>query len=269
MEKFEASRLNIYIREKQGLNYHAHYHKSIEVIYVFDGGGENLYVDGIPYHLEQGSLMITFPNQVHYYESMKVHCAVIMFEPAFVDDYRELFENYTCKTPVIYGLQNNPRIATYMRMIIDAVREKDEGVKMIAKGIMTAFLAEIFPLLELEKNNDEVHHSSLKRILAYCDKNYKNADISLRQMSEELYLSYQYVSRVFSCKLKIGFTQYINLLRVMEAKTLLTETSSSVSQIAMECGFNSLCTFNRAFRKNTKQTPTEYRKRHCVPTRGV
>lgn len=269
MEFFETIPLNIYIREKNTLQYPLHYHKSIEIIYVHGGSGGSVFVDTKEYKLVPHSLMITFPNQIHYYPKITdTSMTVIMFEPSFVPDFQNYFEKYENRSPVIYDLDKNPRLEEYMRIVVSLYKEYKDKTdiyqmwKVIVKGIMTAFVCEIMPLLTLAPIQDS-EATTIKKVLKYCEKNYKN-NISLQNVADELYLNYHYVSRIFNNKLRIGFKEYINHLRMMEAKRLLAETKNSVTEIAMECGFNSMSTFNRIFLETTNFTPTAYRKRYRI-----
>jgi two-component system response regulator YesN len=65
---------------------------------------------------------------------------------------------------------------------------------------------------------------------------------------------------VFSGKLKIGFREYINFLRISHAKTLLVETDMKVLAIMLECGFRNQSTFNRIFSEVCGVSPRTYRK---------
>lgn len=56
---------------------------------------------------------------------------------------------------------------------------------------------------------------------------------------------------------KLG--DYINELRVRDAKQLLEAGEMPISEIAFEVGFESLRSFNRVFYKQTGMTPTDYR----------
>ncbi|MBR6765080.1 MAG: helix-turn-helix transcriptional regulator [Clostridia bacterium] len=53
---------------------------------------------------------------------------------------------------------------------------------------------------------------------------------------------------------------YVNGLRLNEAKRLLKTTDKNVTDIAIEAGFNTIRSFNRAFFAEMGETPTEYRK---------
>ena len=55
------------------------------------------------------------------------------------------------------------------------------------------------------------------------------------------------------------FTQYLSQRRVEMAMELLSATRMPVTQVALQCGFNSIATFNRVFRDVKGCTPTQYR----------
>ena len=56
------------------------------------------------------------------------------------------------------------------------------------------------------------------------------------------------------------FNKYVNLLRINKSKKMLETTAKSVTEIALECGYSSLRSFNRTFLAQEKITPTEYKK---------
>ena len=59
--------------------------------------------------------------------------------------------------------------------------------------------------------------------------------------------------------------EYADALRLQVSKRMLTETHEKVIEVAYQVGFSSLATFNRFFKQQTGQTPTEYRKEHRSP----
>lgn len=60
--------------------------------------------------------------------------------------------------------------------------------------------------------------------------------------------------------MNITFTEYLNNYRISQACYLLKNSNQSIGEIAINCGYNSLRTFHRNFRKITEMTPNEYRK---------
>ena len=108
--------------------------------------------------------------------------------------------------------------------------------------------------------NGKSSHISLREILHYCKQNYQT-DISIEKMSKDLRISKSYISHAFSNKVKMSFRTYINLLRLYEAVNLLENTSKNITEIASEAGFESIRTFNRAFKAQYGISPAQYRKK--------
>ena len=59
----------------------------------------------------------------------------------------------------------------------------------------------------------------------------------------------------------MSFRQYVGLLRVNEAKSLLADTTMRISEIGDACGFSCLRTFDRTFTDVTGLTPLAYREK--------
>lgn len=95
------------------------------------------------------------------------------------------------------------------------------------------------------------------------EKNYLNGQLSLDTVAETLGMNKTYLSRLVNQELGVSFTDYINQLRVEEAKEYFNNPNFShytIKSIGFEAGFNSKSTFNSVFKKFTDYTPTEYRK---------
>ncbi len=88
-----------------------------------------------------------------------------------------------------------------------------------------------------------------------------NLSLSLKEISEGLNVHPAYVSREFSKYFNdLSFGEYIRMLRIQKAIDLLTTSVHSLSEIAYLTGFSDQSHFTRIFRKQTSQSPSEYRK---------
>lgn len=65
---------------------------------------------------------------------------------------------------------------------------------------------------------------------------------------------------IFKEQYGMTLNEYVNGLRLKEAKRLLTETDDEVIDIAYSVGFSSLSAFYRFFKKETNQAPSKFRK---------
>jgi AraC-like DNA-binding protein len=102
-------------------------------------------------------------------------------------------------------------------------------------------------------------------LLMLQERIYHDPEINLDKLAKLLDASKHHVSQVINEHLGMSFFEYVNLLRVNEARNLLAESTRSdlhVIEVAYSVGFNNKTSFNAAFKKATGMTPTEYRKNH-------
>lgn len=93
-----------------------------------------------------------------------------------------------------------------------------------------------------------------------ADKLYLDPNISLQKLAKHTGTSSNYISQTLNETLGLNFFDFVNQYRVDEAKHLLRGTDMTILDIAMRVGFNAKSSFYKAFKKETQQTPSKYRK---------
>ena len=107
------------------------------------------------------------------------------------------------------------------------------------------------------------YKEELERLSDYmlAEKPYLDAELSLQKLATGLGLPDKQVSQLINQQLGKHFFDYINEFRINDAKSLLKDQLDlTVLEILYEVGFNSKSSFYTAFKKETGQTPTNYRK---------
>jgi AraC-like DNA-binding protein len=97
------------------------------------------------------------------------------------------------------------------------------------------------------------------------EKIYLDNEITLSSLSEKLSISTHHLSQIINEKFMKNFYDLINTYRIQEAKEKLKDSNNSgltILDIALETGFNSLSTFNAAFKKNTGMAPSAFRSKN-------
>lgn len=96
------------------------------------------------------------------------------------------------------------------------------------------------------------------------DKIFLDSNISLDKLANKLEVNRTYLSQFINEEFEMNFNQLINYYRVIEACKLLSDKNNApytIEHIAKVAGFSSIPSFNIAFKKNTKLTPSQFRKK--------
>jgi two-component system response regulator YesN len=94
---------------------------------------------------------------------------------------------------------------------------------------------------------------------AYIDSHYADANLSLAQVAGQAHLSPSYFCTVFSQEMGKTFKEYLTEIRMQRARELLRGTALKSFEIADQVGYSDAHYFSYVFRKQTGQSPTEYR----------
>jgi len=105
------------------------------------------------------------------------------------------------------------------------------------------------------------HMDIIHKAVDYIKRNYA-AKLSLREISDHLFISHQYFCKIF--KEATGQTPggYITFVRVEESKKLLRNSAIKIIEIPEMVGFENQSYFTKIFKKETGYTPGQYRREH-------
>ena len=94
------------------------------------------------------------------------------------------------------------------------------------------------------------------------NKLYLDPLLSMEVIADELGMSKSYISKLINSYSNYNFSDFVNSLRVEQAKKFLSDNEFSqytIVAIGLECGFNSKSTFYSAFKKFTSESPSTFR----------
>lgn len=225
-----------------------HFHRSFEFICAV-GGCLELLADGRSYLLSEGTAALIFPNQLHAFSPKgSARITIVIFSPDLVGDFSAHCQG---------------RLPDTNCFPFPPVEAKE--LQFSNLYLRKSFLYRICGCLcgHTDFSPREAAGRGmplLHRILSYMEEHLEE-DCSLKGAAHALGYDYTYLSRFFLGQMGISFTAFLNQYRISRACHLLADTSESVSFVAMKCGYGSLRTFNRNFRRLTGRTPLEYRRR--------
>ena len=242
------------IKTEMGIDfsYPLHLHDSFEYITVLSGEME-VTVDKNKYTLCAGDSLLIFPNQLHDLVTRdKSSHFLCIFSPKLVQEFSKMTAS---KIP-----ESNAFLVDsfYINRLL-ALDNESMADKVAMKGLLYSICGEFnkgATYVEQKSKRDDL----LSRIFKYVGDNFRT-DCTLRSLSAELSYNYVYLSKFFKQCTNITFIEYVNRHRVEEACYLLKNSDQTVLQIAYDCGFDSLRSFNRNFKAVTSLTPSEYQNK--------
>ncbi|MDO4164472.1 MAG: AraC family transcriptional regulator [Bacteroides sp.] len=206
---------------------------------VFGSGQTDLRVRGVNIQFEENFMQYSFehyPQFVQVKNLLKESKRGILFPASGNDEVRERMAHYPDLTGVaqIVGLLD-----------LLSVMAASTSKRLLA----SPYYYEKFPTFG---------NSRADKILSYINSNYTRA-LRLEEVAEKAHMNSTAFCRFFKEATGKTFLQYVNDMRIGYACKLLAIDEMEISQVAVECGFDSASYFNRAFKQSLQLTPTQYR----------
>lgn len=226
------------------LNWGLHFHRIYECIFVADGFIDCI-IDHKDYRFNKGEAAFIMLNQLHAITTPQTsQIIILLFQPELIADF---YSAYIDSIPV-----NNK-----FCFDISHINTKPKNIyslKSVLYAICSAFISQnIFVTKEISSQDILIY-----KLIEYINHNYTN-NCSLKESAHFCGCDYYYASKFFKKVTRMGFSDYVNNLRINQACYMIKNTNYSFITIANNCGFGSLRSFNRNFFKYCNCTPSEYK----------
>lgn len=231
-----------------------HLHEFSEIAFTLDGVTTVL-VNGQRYSVPKNHLIFILPNRIHEYSNETtsiMRCAVFSNDhiPAFFDHIKEMQP----KDPVI-DLSGR----TELLHELDTV---DHGNTLRLCGLLYLLcdlMLDSTPLVPASSSQNILFREAIE----YVSKNFCE-NIRLCDLAKRLGYHEKYLSSALHSLTGMNFRTFLSSYRINYAKHLLCnkENKRRITEVALQCGFSSINSFNRVFREFTGVTPTDYRTIH-------
>ena len=102
----------------------------------------------------------------------------------------------------------------------------------------------------------------LKKAIHYISENYQRSGLSVEDIAKNTEISASYLQKLFKNQFDTTVNDYLNEYRIQKTCYLILHSPMTLKMIQEQVGFSSRQHFNYTFRKFTKLTPTEYKKKY-------
>lgn len=248
-----------------------HFHPELQLCYVAQGTGQRLIGDQLC-DIEAGEVVLLGSNLPHVWRYDKssdgdVKATVVHFEMS-------LFGNDWLDRPELRDVR---LLLTRAGQGLQAVQDlRTELVERITALVAASGLRRIIGLLELlhimsesrqlkticstgyQPIAAELDVERLKRASDFINE-HAHEELTRDVVANVVHMSASGFSRFFRSHTGMTFQEFVSDVRISRACELLATTNLSITEIAFQCGFGEITTFNRTFRKFRDTTPSAYR----------
>lgn len=103
--------------------------------------------------------------------------------------------------------------------------------------------------------------TTIYRIKDYISNHYMDHNLSVKSVSENVFLSVSYLCTYFKSETGVTLNQYITDYRIRKALNLLSSTNMKIIDVSSAVGYKDSNYFAKLFKKQTGMSPKEYKKK--------
>lgn len=242
------------VERNHDFSFPLHMHRCFEIILLLDGS-MTVTVDKQEYVLTAGDMILVKPNLIHSLKTPESSRHVLcIFAPELIAAISDELIKYRLTAPVIQGA---PELCRHL--FEGASESMDIGG---VKGFLYTVSDMFYGRLDFTKEDTATRDRHLlQRILLYVDEHIAQP-CSIRDLARELGYSPSYLSRFFYTNIGMPYSDYVRNIKISHACYLLRNTRESVINVAAQCGYTSISSFNRNFKQMTDVSPTAYRAKN-------
>lgn len=224
-----------------------------QLVYITKGKGQFASQQIQQCDIQEGTVILIKPGEWHTYRPDET----TGWESYWIGFSGLGAENLSSLNQLIKIGYDEEMVGLY-RKILDVSNDERPGYQQLLSGILIHLVAYLF-----YRTNDKNWRD--KQVIDKIDKarliirEKLNTSISPEEIAASLNMSYTWFRRMFRQYTGLAPAQYIARLKIQKAKEMLSVSNKTIKEIAVDLGFESIDYFSTQFRKQTGQTPTQFR----------
>lgn len=242
-----------------------HFHQNPEILYVLEGALE-LELESETQELQKGEFLLVNANKRHSLRETKKDLLIVSIQINF----SKLVEYLGTNQILFWCNSAADRSEAYeqLKKVLDRMlnryydKEREGALYLNSIYYEALYLLTSYFMIKADDNRlkEQVSpdNSRVFEIQNYVQANYQK-QISLNDLAKKLYLSNAYLSKYIKKRFGLSFLEYVNNIRLFHAVDELLYTEKKITRIALDNGFPTSASFNKAFRDIYHMTPSAYR----------
>lgn len=266
----------IFSRVKRQFTFPIHIHAEYELNFIENGAGARRVVgDSIEDIGDLELALIAGSNLEHGWlnhkcQSDEIKEITIQFHGDLFNEHllqknqfrsvKELFEK------AAHGVVFSKDTIESMKDRLYSLSREPEGGRSVLALLGILYDLSQSPMRELSSRSFNTHEQNydsrrIERAYNFMLENY-NSDVRLSDVADLVGMTEVAFSRFIKQRTGRNFIDSLNDIRLGHATRMLVDTTHSIAEICLICGFNNLSNFNRIFKKKKGCTPREFRENY-------
>ena len=252
-------------RNKNTAPLYSNYHKEVELITVIEGSVD-FYIGADFYEVKAGDVLVIPPYAVHrsvFHPDTYHECICFDASILWDESLRQSLEKgaLTVKSAVKSDSDVGPLVYECARKAFDAHKKRTLGWELEAIGNLSILFGRLCASSFFVKSKGvDTEQEFVRCVLEYIKAHF-GEQITSTTAAELLHINNSYFCRIFKSSFGCCFAEYLTSYRIEQAKMLLNMTDTSVSDVAIKCGFGSFSYFSKMFKERAGVSPSAYRQR--------
>ncbi len=267
IELVESADFFIEKEEHRGTMHAMHHHRSFELYFLVKGERE-YFIDDRFFKLSEGDMVLIPRTMLHRTAGKGATRFLLHFSEAFLARYftREALMPLLSRRPFVFRADESGRehLSRILHtLLVEYNRAEREGAAQ-NEAMLAGYLYQLLFTMAYAANAYVPHDYAdgrVTQVIKYINENY-NQITDIEEIAAHFYISKYHLCRIFNKNLGIPLIAYLNTIKIREACRMIKHGEGNLTEIAMQCGFNSSSYFCKVFKNEKGISPTEYRKRH-------
>ena len=233
-------------------------YQSFHYLQTEDGCGE-IVIQGKHYFMNQGQGVLIAPFIEHSYKKIsdKWTTCFITIAGSMESRIGEILGN---RQVIFTNNEQAERISEIISELILKYQNNSTATKALSVECYRLLLEFVEGIYTDDFQNDPLYIKYVNPVLRKIQENY-SMKITVQELSDEVYVTPQYLSRLFKRFLGCTVYEYLTNYRISKAKELLrTRPKMQIQLISQQVGFEEPSHFIAMFKKYTGMTPYHFRK---------
>lgn len=281
-QEVTEQKFHIFIAQEDMCSLHGH--DFLEFSYVSQGVLEHV-LDGVSSTVRAGDYFIVDYGTVHSYRRISpepLRVVNLLFYPDFMDQIlsgRRSFEDAVNSYLIRFNsrtLRSSPtgrvfhdedgKVAQLVEEAVAEYRDRQDGYIAYIRCLLIKLL--ILTMRKIGRVEEPEASDPVRRAAEHLRQHYRDP-MTVSQLAQEQGYSPAWLSRKFSAEMGMGFSEYLQRVRIGQCCRLLARTELPVPEIAALVGYEDQKYFNRLFRKLLNMSPREYRRSQSAEKRNT